>query len=40
VVERAQRNDPPFSEPWRETFRPDPTWDPPELPNGWDRVCR
>jgi len=40
VVERAQRNDPPFSEPWRETFRPDPTWDPPELPDGWDRVCR
>lgn len=35
VVERAERNEPPFSEPWHE-WRPDPAWELPELPEGWD----
>jgi predicted RNA-binding protein associated with RNAse of E/G family len=40
VVERAQRNEPPFGEPWREEWRPDPAWERPRLIDGWDRVCR
>ena len=39
VVTRAERNEPPFSEPWTE-WRPDPSWTTPELPAGWDRLCR
>jgi Protein of unknown function (DUF402) len=40
VVQRALRNEPPFSEPWREEWRPDPSWRRPELVEGWDRICR
>ena len=39
VAARAERNEPPFSEPWPE-WRPDPSWDTPDLPEGWDRACR
>jgi Protein of unknown function (DUF402) len=39
VVERARNDEPPFSDPWPE-WRPDPSWDLPELPEGWDVVCR
>lgn len=39
VVARAERDEPPFSEPWPE-WRPDPTWSKPELPDGWDVLCR
>ena len=38
VAERARLNEPPFCEPWREEWRPDPTWEPPELVEGWGRV--
>lgn len=37
VVGRAERDEPPFSEPWPE-WRPDPAWGLPELPEGWDAV--
>jgi predicted RNA-binding protein associated with RNAse of E/G family len=33
IIERM----PPFDEPW-EDWRPDPAWELPELPEGWDRV--
>jgi Protein of unknown function (DUF402) len=36
VARRAERNEPPFCEPWPE-WRPDPSWEVPELPAGWDR---
>jgi Protein of unknown function (DUF402) len=39
VLARAERNEPPFSEPWLE-WRPDPAWDTPELPAEWERRCR
>jgi hypothetical protein len=39
VAARAEQNEPPFSEPWTE-WRPDPAWDTPELPQGWDHRCR
>ena len=39
VVRRAERNEPPFDEPWPE-WRPDPSWAPPSLPAGWDDACR
>lgn len=39
VARRAQADEPPFCEPWAE-WRPDPSWDLPELPEGWDTVCR
>jgi hypothetical protein len=39
VAQRAERNEPPFSEPWPQ-WRPDPAWTVPELPRGWDRLCR
>lgn len=37
VVGRAERDEPPFSEPWPE-WRPDPAWELPELPEGWNAV--
>jgi predicted RNA-binding protein associated with RNAse of E/G family len=39
VAGKAERNEPPFSEPWHD-WRPDPAWEHPELPSGWDRVRR
>ena len=39
VAARVERNEPPFSEPWAE-WRPNPAWKRPELPTGWDCVCR
>ncbi|MBA2461050.1 MAG: DUF402 domain-containing protein [Actinobacteria bacterium] len=35
VARRAERNEPPFSDPWAD-WRPDPSWSRPELPPGWD----
>ena len=37
VIERVERNLPPFNEPWA-TWQPDPSWPKPELPEGWDQV--
>ena len=37
VARRAERNEPPFCEPWGE-WRPDPAWPAPELGRGWDEV--
>jgi hypothetical protein len=39
VVGRAERNEPPFDEPWPD-WRPDPSWPRPELPEAWDERCR
>jgi hypothetical protein len=39
VVARAERNEPPFSEPWPQ-WRPDPAWGLPTLPSGWERLQR
>jgi protein associated with RNAse G/E len=39
VVGRAERNEPPFSEPWPE-WQPDPAWERPTLPDGWERPQR
>ena len=39
VARRAERNEPPFSEPWQD-WRPEPSWTRPELPAGWDELCR
>ena len=39
VAERAERGEPPFSEPWAD-WRPDPSWSVPVLPRGWDEPCR
>ena len=39
VARRAERNEPPFSEPWPQ-WRPDPSWAMPELPAGWNEPCR
>ncbi len=39
VAGRAERNEPPFSEPWPE-WRPDPAWPRPELPPAWESRCR
>lgn len=38
VVGRAERNEPPFDEPWPQ-WRPDPAWTLPELPPGWGSRC-
>ncbi len=35
VARRAERNQPPFSEPWPE-WKPDPSWPLPVLSEGWD----
>ncbi len=37
VIRDIEANAPPFSEPWH-SWRPDPGWPLPELPQGWDRV--
>jgi hypothetical protein len=34
VARRAERNEPPFSDPWPQ-WRPDPSWRIPELPPAW-----
>jgi hypothetical protein len=39
VARRAERNEPPFDGPWPD-WRPDPSWTLPELPAGWDELCR
>jgi predicted RNA-binding protein associated with RNAse of E/G family len=39
VIARVEGNRPPFDEPWP-AWRPDETWTAPELPHGWDRLCR
>jgi Protein of unknown function (DUF402) len=39
VARRAERNEPPFDEPWSD-WRPDPGWPVPELPERWDEPCR
>jgi hypothetical protein len=38
VARRAERNEPPFDEPWPE-WRPDASWPVPELPAGWSEPC-
>jgi hypothetical protein len=38
VARRAERNEPPFDEPWP-TWQPDPAWPRPQLPPGWDETC-
>ena len=38
VAGRAERNDPPFDEPWP-AWQPDPAWPRPQLPRGWDELC-
>ena len=38
VAGRAERNDPPFDEPWP-AWQPDPAWPQPQLPRGWDELC-
>jgi hypothetical protein len=38
VAGRAERDEPPFCEPWPQ-WRPDPSWEQPELPYGWDERC-
>jgi len=37
AIQRAERNEPPFSEPWHD-WRPRPEWSLPRLPKGWDLV--
>jgi hypothetical protein len=37
AMERAARREPPFDDSWLE-WRPDPSWTPPALPPGWERV--
>jgi Protein of unknown function (DUF402) len=39
VARRAERNEPPFNEPWP-AWRPPPSWSVPELPPDWNRRCR
>ena len=39
VAGRAERNESPFDEPWP-SWRPDPGWAPPRLPDDWDVPCR
>lgn len=39
VVEIAEHGGGPFGEPWPE-WRPDPGWQLPELPPGWNRIWR
>jgi len=34
AIARAERDEPPFAEPWHD-WRPDPTWGIPALPPGW-----
>ena len=37
AVEHVLLREPPFDEDWA-SWRPDPGWDPPSLPDGWDLV--
>lgn len=37
AVERIRRGEPPFDRDWW-SWRPDPSWPTPALPEGWDRV--
>lgn len=39
VAACAERNEPPFCEPWAD-WRPNPEWERPELPEGWERPWR
>ena len=39
VAEKAERNEPPFSEPWHD-WRPDRARRHPQLPPGWDGLRR
>ena len=39
VARRAERDEPPFSEPWA-SWRPDPAWARPTVPDGWDVLWR
>jgi hypothetical protein len=39
VAGRAERNEPPFDEPWPD-WRPDPGWATPELSAGWEQRWR
>ena len=39
VVERHRRDEPPFGDGWH-AWRPQPSWPRPELPSGWERLCR
>jgi hypothetical protein len=38
VARRAERNEPPFDEPWPE-WHSDPFWSPLCLPDAWDERC-
>jgi uncharacterized protein len=38
VVRRAERNEPPFGEPWA-SWRPEAAWTRPELFEGWNEPC-
>jgi Protein of unknown function (DUF402) len=37
VIGRIERWEPPFCDGW-EDWRPDPSWRPPELPEGWEAI--
>jgi hypothetical protein len=39
VIDRAERGEPPFGERWTQ-WRPDPSWDTPRLPEGWEKRWR
>ena len=39
VAGRAERNEAPFDEPWP-SWRPDPAWGSPSLPDDWNVLCR
>jgi hypothetical protein len=39
VARRAERDEPPFSEPWA-SWRPDLEWARPTVSDGWDETCR
>ena len=38
AVEHVLLREPPFDRDWS-TWRPDPSWETPELPTGWDLVA-
>ena len=39
VARRAEQNEPPFDDSWL-SWRPDPSWARPELPDDWEAPCR
>jgi hypothetical protein len=39
VAQRAERNEWPFDAPWPD-WRPDRSWEVPQLPGGWSERCR